>query len=155
MKNKFLISFLIIGILFTAGLGYFSLTGNSVKELQDEITIYKSQNCGCCSLYTNYMKSKAETVKVVNLPDLFSLKRQYDIPSFLESCHTTIVEDYFVEGHIPFEAIKKLISEKPDIKGIAMPGMPQGSPGMPGAKNDDFVIYAVKKDGSQEVFMTI
>ena len=68
----------------------------------------------------------------------------------MEICHTTIIGDYFVEGHVPLEAVEKLLTEKPDIKGIAMPGMPSGSPGMPGAKKGDFVIYAVNRDGSYE-----
>ena len=66
-----------------------------------------------------------------------------------------IYGNYFVEGHIPIEAIKKLLVEKPDIKGIAMPGMPSGSPGMPGAKDGQFIIYAVAKDGSTYEFMRV
>ena len=73
----------------------------------------------------------------------------------MESCHTVVIGDYFIEGHIPLEAVEKLLVEKPDIKGIAMPGMPSGSPGMPGAKKGDFVIYAVNNDGTTEEFMRI
>ena len=79
---------------------------------------------------------------------------KHNIPSELESCHTTEVAGYFVEGHVPVEAIDKLLEEKPDIDGIALPGMPAGSPGMGGLKTEDFVIYALK-DGEASVFMTL
>ena len=71
----------------------------------------------------------------------------------MQSCHTTTIGNYFVEGHIPIEAIEKLMTEKPNIKGIAMPGMPSGSPGMPGAKQGPFIIYAIGNDGSVGEFM--
>ena len=89
------------------------------------------------------------------MESLDSFKKEHEIPSELESCHTTIIGGYFVEGHIPLEAVEKLLKEKPDIKGIAMPGMPSGSPGMPGAKKGDFVVYKVNNDGSYDEFMRI
>ena len=82
------------------------------------------------------------------MESLDETKRKYEIPPQMESCHTIIVGNYFVEGHVPLEAVEKLLREKPNIKGIAMPGMPSGSPGMPGAKNGDFVIYGVNQDGT-------
>jgi hypothetical protein len=72
----------------------------------------------------------------------------------MDSCHTLIIEDYFVEGHIPIEAIEKLLAEQPDIDGITLPDMPSGSPGMPGVKKGDFVIYSVK-GGKTSEFMRI
>ena len=84
-----------------------------------------------------------------------SVKANYEIPSQLESCHTAVIGDYFVEGHVPLEAVEKLLMEKPDVAGIAMPGMPSGSPGMPGTKRGDFIVYSVNNDGSYEEFMRI
>jgi hypothetical protein len=121
----------------------------SVKDFDGKMTIYKSGSCGCCGVYVNYFQRKGNSnVEIVNVENMNSIKKKYGIPSQLESCHTTIIGDYFVEGHVPLEAIEKLLEEKPNIKGIAMPGMPTGSPGMPGAKTGDFVIYAVENDGS-------
>ncbi len=157
MKKIFLLFILLLGVLLVTGCNS-SADGNAIKNLDEKVTIYKSQSCGCCSLYSNYLKSKGKlNLDIVNLPDLElgSIKRQYGVPSIVESCHTTVIGDYFVEGHIPLEAINKLITEKPDIAGIAMPGMPSGSPGMPGSKTGDFTIFAVNKDGSQDVFMTL
>ena len=83
------------------------------------------------------------------------IEEQYGVPSELRSCHTTIIGNYFIEGHIPLEAVEKLLKEQPNIKGIAMPGMPSGSPGMPGQKQGAFIIYAVNNDGSTSEFMRI
>ena len=155
--KKFIFLFIFLsGILFVIGCNSDASIGNVVKDFDGEVTIYKSQSCGCCGLYSKYLESKGKlNINVVNMQDLSSIKTKYEVPSILESCHTTIIGDYFVEGHVPLEAIEKLMEEKPDIKGIGMPGMPSGSPGMPGAKNGYFTIYSVNKDGSQDVFMTL
>jgi hypothetical protein len=86
--------------------------------------------------------------------DVSVIKEKYHIPDELHSCHTTVVGNYFIEGHVPMEAINKLLNEKPDIDGIALPGMPIGTPGMPGPKEAPFVIYQVK-DSVYSEFMTI
>jgi hypothetical protein len=83
-----------------------------------------------------------------------SIKRKHQIPQNMESCHTAVIGDYFVEGHVPIEAIEKLLSEKPDIDGIALPGMPQGSLGMSGTKTAALKIYALS-GGTASEFMTI
>lgn len=155
MKKLFLLFSLLLIVLLVTSCNS-NTTDNATKNSNGEITIYKSQGCGCCGLYSNYLKSKSKLdVNVINVDDISSIKRQYKVPSDLESCHTTVIGDYFIEGHIPIEAINKLIEEKPDIAGIAMPGMPSGSPGMPGAKTNNLIIYAVSRDGNQDVFMTL
>ncbi len=122
---------------------------------QVKATIFKSESCGCCGLYSSYMDKNGFDVEVVQTDDLAPMKEKYSIPAKMQSCHTTIIGDYFVEGHMPKEAIDKLLAEKPDIAGIALPGMPSGSPGMPGKKYGQFVVYAVSKDGSTSEFMRI
>ena len=144
---------IVLALIFTRGSAdSFETLGN----FNGEIKIYKSMSCGCCDVYASYFKGKGNSnTEIVNTEDLDSIKEQYGVPSGMESCHTTIIGDYFVEGHIPLEAIEKLLQEKPNIKGIAMPGMPSGSPGMLGQKAGDFVIYSIKHDGSYEEFMRI
>jgi len=143
----------IIALLILSGCGK---NGKTTANAGEKVTVYKSNTCGCCSLYVDYLKGKGKmNVEVVNLDDVSSIKSQYNIPSMLQSCHTTVIGNYFIEGHIPLEAIQKLMAEKPDILGIAMPGMPSGSPGMPGSKTGDFLIYSVKKDGTYDTFMTL
>ncbi len=145
---------LITWIFFVAkpeSTGYVTL--NSYKE---EITYYRSGNCGCCSVHSDYLTSKGKlNIKNINVGDVEAIKEKYNIPSDLWSCHTAIAGDYFIEGHIPLEAIDKLLTEKPNIVGIAMPGMPSGSPGMTGAKKGDFIIYSVNKDRTYQEFMKI
>lgn len=119
-----------------------------------EITVFKSEFCGCCVGYIAELEKEGFDVKVVESQDLSSVKSQYNIPKVMQSCHTAVVEGYFIEGHVPMQAVNKLLEEKPDIDGISLAGMPPGSPGMPGAKREAFQIYALK-DGVQSLFMTI
>ena len=156
--NKFILALLIVGLISVAGCT--SQTGGN-NQISGEVTegvtatIFKSPGCGCCGVYSQYMDKKGFNVQIVDTEDLSPIKTKHNIPRSMQSCHTTVVGDYFVEGHVPIEAIQKLLSEKPDIAGIAMPGMPSGSPGMPGSKRGPFVVYAVNKDGSTNEFMRI
>lgn len=158
MKNKIYILgtgvALLLGIAIFAGFGTSSF--GTIKDFSGEIKIYKSQSCGCCGIYGSYFQNKGSSnTKVVNLQDLDQLKEEYRVPSAMQSCHTTVIGDYFVEGHVPLEAVEKLLKEKPNIKGIAMPGMPEGSPGMPGPKREEFIIYSINYDNSYEEFMRV
>lgn len=128
----------------------------NLKSFDGEMKFYKSSTCGCCEVYSSYFKSKGSSkIEIVNGIDNTKIMEKYGIPKSLESCHTTIIGDYFIEGHVPLEAIEKLLLEKPDIAGIGIPGMPNGSPGMPGSKTGDFVIYGINNDGSSFEFMRI
>ena len=93
------------------------------------------------------------TAKATN--DLAEISRKAGIPAELQGCHTAFIADYVVDGHVPVEVIDKLLAERPPIKGITLPGMPEGSPGMVGAKSEPFVIYGIGQDGKPSVFMTL
>lgn len=93
-------------------------------------------------------------METIYTEDMASIKAGYKIPRDMESCHTTVIGDYFVEGHVPIKAVEKLLNEKPNIEGIALPGMPSGSPGMSGAKVEKFKIYAIS-NGTARSFMTL
>ena len=153
----------VIGILATiaGSIAYFGLDKptthvNHAGE-SHKLTVYKSSTCGCCALWTSYMQDRGYKVDVVNTEELETIKEKYSVPESLYSCHTTIVNDgqYFVEGHIPEEAVSKLLEEEPSIAGIGMPGMPSASPGMPGKKLAPFEISQVTKDGSVSQYMKI
>jgi hypothetical protein len=120
-----------------------------------DVTVFKSPTCGCCGIYSQYMEKEGFQVKVEDVPTMDYIKKEFNIPSQLQSCHITQIGEYFVEGHVPLEVIDKLLTENPDIAGIAMPGMPSGSPGMPGRKTGPWTIYAVNHDGSYAEFITI
>lgn len=128
----------------------------STLKAASEFKVFKTQACGCCALYSSYVQGKGARTSVVQMEDLTELKMQLGIPKQLQSCHTSTVGGYFVEGHVPLEAVEKLLKEKPStVKGIAVPGMPMGSPGMPGAKEGPIVVTAVNADGSSFEFMQI
>ncbi len=156
---RFLIFFLLIAaVLAIAGCSSEKTDndgdGGVSKAGLDKAVIFKSQSCGCCSNYVSYMKRQdGFDVATTNLEDVSPMKEKYGIPSSMQSCHTMVIGDYFVEGHVPVEAVKKLLDEKPSIRGIALPGMPEASPGMPGSKRMPFEIYAVSNDGSTSLFM--
>lgn len=116
--------------------------------------VYASPTCGCCHLYIQYLTANGFEVRVTNIDDLAPIKAQYGVPEEMGSCHTTVIEGYFVEGHVPVEAIRKLLSERPNIRGIALPGMPAGSPGMGGEKTGAFVVFAISDEGITE-FMRV
>ncbi|MDP3982206.1 MAG: DUF411 domain-containing protein [bacterium] len=120
-----------------------------------EVVVYRDASCGCCKVYADYLERLGFLVRQEIEPNMGAVKQEYGIPNELASCHTTIIGDYVVEGHIPVQAIEKLLAEKPDIKGIAMPGMPQGSPGMPGAKIGVWKIHTLERDGSSNVFLEL
>jgi hypothetical protein len=120
-----------------------------------QATAMYDPNCGCCGEHIDYMEEVGLLVVEDVTDNLGSVKDELGIPADLRSCHTTMIEGYIVEGHMPSEAIARLLEEKPDILGIALPAMPSGSPGMAGSKNETWVIYALERDGTTSVFMEI
>ena len=118
------------------------------------VEVFKTPSCGCCYGYVLFLEKEKFKVKQTDMRSLHTIKQKYNIPVEMQSCHTTIMGKYFIEGHVPFEAVEKLLKEQPDIDGIALPGMPIGTPGMPGDKDEPYVIYQLK-DGKSSVFMTI
>ena len=156
--NKIFISGLGVILILVLGYMVFQTRGGQVVRESNGIiaTIYKSPTCGCCGVYTSYMKGEGYDVVSENVADMSVIKKELGVPYELESCHTMEVGGYVVEGHVPEEAVQKLLTERPDIKGIGMAGMPSGSPGMPGPKNEPFEIYEINHDGTVgEMFMTI
>jgi hypothetical protein len=118
------------------------------------VEVFKTASCGCCYGYVLFLEEEKFKVKQTDMRSLHLIKKKYNIPLKMQSCHTTILGKYFIEGHVPIEAINKLLKEQPDIDGIALPGMPTGTPGMPGEKEEPYVIYQLV-DGKSSVFMTI
>jgi hypothetical protein len=114
---------------------------------EDEVVLYKNPQCSCCEGYADYLRHNGFKVEVKPTHDLAEISRKAGVPPKLQGCHTSFIDGYVVDGHVPVATIRKLLSEKPAIAGIALPGMPLGSPGMGGEKNSTFVIYSVTKDG--------
>jgi hypothetical protein len=144
------ISFFLIFIFATNKLDDSAVT----KTSKYNVEVFKTASCGCCYGYVLFLEEENFKVKQTDMRSLHLIKKKYNIPLEMQSCHTTILGKYFIEGHVPIEAINKLLKEQPDIDGIALPGMPTGTPGMPGEKEEPYVIYQLV-DGKSSVFMTI
>ena len=116
-------------------------------------TLYKSPECGCCEGYAEYLRSEGFAVREIASHDLPLIRKEHGVPEPLVGCHITFIEKYLIEGHVPIKPIRKLLAEKPAIKGISLPGMPDGSPGMTGRKKAPFVIYEIAA-GEPKIFAT-
>jgi hypothetical protein len=124
------------------GLGTVS---TSQAETGKEITVYKTPWCGCCQVWVEAMEKAGYTLKVYDMEDLTQVKKQAGVSSDLEACHTAVLDTgrkYVLEGHVPMQAVEKLMTERPDIRGIATPGMPSGSLGMGLDENAKYEVYA-------------
>ena len=158
MNTKIVLIVLVLVLVGTLGWMVNQRT-NAVEHSMEKngklVTLYKSPFCGCCEKWGTYMEREGYTVAVTETEEMQAIKERFKVPYELESCHTAEIEGYVVEGHVPDEAVEKLLTEKPDIKGIGMAGMPSGSPGMPGIK-EDFLIYEINHDGTKgSLFMSL
>ncbi|QEY23234.1 DUF411 domain-containing protein [Neisseria animalis] len=131
-----------------------ALSTAAVLAAPPNATLYKSPYCGCCEEYVKYLKQNGFNVKTINKDDMNTVKTQYGTRN-VASCHTMQIGQYVVEGHVPVAAIRKMLKEKPAIKGIALPGMPPNSPGMGPEKPGSLNITAIQKDGSARHYMKL
>ena len=123
--------------------------------MASEVFVYKNPDCGCCNKWIRHLENNGFTVKSKNASNINSIKKEHGITAELSSCHTAIVEGYVVEGHVPADDVKRLLSERPEIRGLSVPEMPIGSPGMEvGDKKEKFDVIAVSKDGSTAIYST-
>ena len=118
------------------------------------MTVYKSPTCGCCKAWVDHVKAEGFQVEVHDLDDVSEIKAEAGVPERARSCHTAIVEGYAIEGHVPAATIKRLLREKPGVAGLAVPGMPTGSPGMevPGQPADKYDVLAFDRSGALTVY---
>ncbi len=114
-----------------------------------QMTVYKDPSCGCCLNWVEHLRKNGFEVKAIDVPDIDQVKRTYGVPASAASCHTGLVNGYVIEGHVPADAILKVLREKPAIAGLAVPGMPAGSPGMevPGGQVQPYTVLAFDKNG--------
>ena len=118
------------------------------------VTLYKNPQCGCCEGYADYLRRNGFAVDVVPTNDLVTMARDKGVPEPLDGCHISVIEGYVVIGHVPIDAIRKLLAERPKIIGISIPGMPTGLPGMPGPHPEPIAIYEITRDAAEpKVFM--
>ena len=120
---------------------------------QPEATLYKRPFCSCCDGHAEHLRANGYKVTIIQTKNLSLIKKKYDVPQEFEGCHTIVIGGYVVEGHVPASIIGKLLKERPAIRGISLPGMPEGSPGMTGVKSGPFVVYELS-DKPAKVFAT-
>ncbi len=111
------------------------------------IEVYKSASCGCCTEWVKHLEANGFTVKARDVANPSDYREQFGIPNALGSCHTAKVRGYALEGHVPASEIKRLLAERPKARGLAVPSMPMGSPGMEGNRSDPYDVLLVHTDG--------
>ena len=119
-----------------------------------QLIVHKSPYCGCCAKWIEHVEKHGFTVKVVETEDMAAVKKRLGVPDQLASCHTTVAGGYFIEGHVPAADIKRLLAQKPKAAGIAVPGMPAGSPGMDaGGQRQPYATLLVSKAGKPSLYV--
>jgi hypothetical protein len=139
-------AFAMLGLLSASA----SSTATAAKPVA--IKVYKTPQCGCCKSWVDHLRKNGFQVETVDMPDLSMVKAKYGVKPELQACHTAVVNGYVVEGHVPADVIQKLIKEKPAVRGVAVPGMPAGSPGMEGAFKQAYEVYSFDKAGKTRVY---
>ena len=137
-------------ILMSVG-GYFGLSLQA-KEKGPDIVVYKSPTCGCCNKWVKHLETSGFNVKAINKRNMNPVKQQFGVKKEYQSCHTAKVGKYFIEGHVPASDIKKLLKDKSNAKGLAVPGMPMGSPGMEGHRKDNYSVLLIDDHNKSKVY---
>ena len=118
----------------------------------DTIEVWKDPGCGCCKNWIEHMEENGFAVIAHDTRDMTPVKQKHDVGADLMSCHTGSIRGYAIEGHVPADLIRKMLDEKPGIRGLAVPGMPMGSPGMEGAVKQKYDVIAFTADGKRTVY---
>jgi len=149
--KTYVLGFLLGAALAAVGLALYS--SQQQASAQPTLTVFKSPTCGCCEKWAEHMEAAGFKVRTEDVQDLSAIKARFRVPGTLHSCHTAIVEGYVIEGHVPASEVWRLLQEKPDVTGLAVPGMPIGSPGMEqGFRVDPYEVLMFTPDGQTRVF---
>lgn len=138
---------LVLGaLLLIAGLG-----GSAIAA---DITVYRDDGCGCCGKWAAILGAAGHKVTIIDGKNMSMIKTDAGVPEAVQSCHTAMVEGYVIEGHVPIADVERLLAERPAIKGLAVPGMPIGSPGMESddGSSESYDVMAIGLDGTTSVY---
>lgn len=127
---------------------------SSAQQQKPVVSVFKSPTCGCCSLWVEHMKANGFDLKVQDVEDINAVKEKFGVAPEFSSCHTSQVNGYIIEGHVPAAAVQRLLKERPKVAGLAVPGMPAGSPGMevPSGLKQPYAILTFDKSGKTAVY---
>ena len=128
------------------------VTSSPSQQSGPVVTVFKNPTCGCCGKWVEHLKANGFVVKVQEVDDTSSYERQYHVPKTMVSCHTAVVNGYTIEGHVPAAEIKRLLSERPKAVGLAVPGMPVGSPGMESTRSEAYSVFVFDESGNPSVY---
>ena len=144
--NKAVTGFLIAGVVTLGSLV-------AAQRQAPVVEVFKSPTCGCCALWVKHLEASGFRTKVTNVDDMTQVKAKYGVPGRLQSCHTGVVDGYVLEGHVPAADVQRLVKDKPAVAGVAVPGMPIGSPGMEvGSTVQRYDVLTFTKTGQTTVF---
>lgn len=145
----------VAALVLAVGAAVLWLSPPAQSPEEADIVVYKRPTCGCCSKWLEHLRRHDLSVAVVNVRSTQPMQSRVGVPRELGSCHTATVGDYWVEGHVPADLIKRLMSEQPTkIRGLSVPGMPIGSPGMEGPNPVEYDVLAYDQDGQTHVYAT-
>jgi hypothetical protein len=140
----------IVGVCVVAVAG---LAVAAQRARQVTVEVYKTSTCGCCSNWVTHLQQNGFATRVTDIGDLSEIKTRHQVPRGVQSCHTAVVEGYVVEGHVPAKEIQRLLRERPPVAGLAVPGMPVGSPGMEvGTRVEAYDVLTFDRRGRTGVF---
>ncbi|MBM4183142.1 MAG: DUF411 domain-containing protein [Gemmatimonadetes bacterium] len=142
----------------TADAGGSLVAATAEQQQLPSVLVYKTATCGCCHGWVEHMQAAGFTVDARDVPgnvELMGIKADAGVPAEMSSCHTSLIDGYVVEGHVPADQVKRLLAERPSIVGIAAPGMPAGSPGMDIPNSPPYDIIAWRADGTRSVFAEV
>ncbi len=137
-------------VVLIAGTAFAGLSTKDAGAL--EVTVYKSPTCGCCTKWIAHLEANGFNVNAHDVADLTQVKREHGVRRELTSCHTALVDGYVIEGHVPADDIQRLLQERPDVVGLAVPGMVMGSPGMEGPTSEPYNVLTFDREGNTTVF---
>lgn len=138
-----------------SGLAIAAFAASPVRSASTAIHVVKGTGCGCCNAWVTYLRNEGFTVTDEERYGtlLMSYKAEVGVPQRMISCHTGMVEGYVLEGHVPAADIRRLLAERPDAVGLAVPGMPYGSPGMgPESEREAYEVFLIRRDGSTDIY---
>jgi hypothetical protein len=131
------------------GLAVGSTANGHAEEPSRSVELIKSPSCGCCAAYGDYLEASGFEVTTRPVEDIVGLSRLAGIPDDFQGCHLAMIDGYFVSGHVPVEVVERMLDERPAVRGITLPGMPAGSPGMMGEQLEPFRVFAIGAGGPE------
>lgn len=141
---------LLLKSILAGGTG--SLTPMLFAQPALHMKVYKSEGCGCCEAWIDHLKENGFSIEARNVPSPGDYRETGGIPKDLGSCHTGVIQGYAIEGHVPAADIKRLLKDRPAARGLAVPAMPLGSPGMEGNRRDAYDVFLVQSNGVRSVY---